>query len=40
MLVARITKNSVRFRVRANVATAAANPQYQDSAWNPSRHLA
>src|SRR5436190_21140397 len=40
MLAPRIQKNSFRLSETANAATEAGNPQYQDSALNPSAHLA
>jgi hypothetical protein len=39
-LAAKIAKKYLSFRVIANAIIAAANPQYHDSALNPSLHLA
>ena len=39
-LAPRITRDTVKFRVMAKLPTAAAIPQYQNSALNPSIHWA
>ena len=40
MLAPSIAKNSLMFKVAVNAKSAAANPQYQNSALNPALHLA